>query len=95
MNEKIKTRLKEDFEKMWNNGEFQWNYHEETVAKHDDGNLSLWRVWNNFIEPALDSAIESARIQGRREVVSHIEYCIDEYCKAPLKELNQESSTDM
>ena len=53
---------KEKYDEMWNTGAFNWN-------ENRYGDLNPQRIWNVFIQPAIETAIkeERERIAGEVE----------------------------
>lgn len=72
---------REEFKKMWNDGEFQWNYPPTFGASREASReVSLWRVWNTFIVPKLE---ERDRIAREEVIKGEIEYWKGVFDKRP------------
>jgi hypothetical protein len=61
--------LRKEFIQKWDSGQFEWNHHEGD--KLGEKPNSLWRVWNEFIEPALTAERErsAAMVREAKEEV--------------------------
>lgn len=55
---------KQAFVEKWNTGQFERNHKEGD--KLGTNEISLWRVWNDFIEPVLTKAYEAGREEASR-----------------------------
>ena len=58
--------VEEEYIRMWDAGEFEWNHHEgDELGKKP---ISVMRIWNNFIAPTLTitkkEAFENGQIDG-------------------------------
>ena len=60
--EKSVEEIEEDYVKMWDSGQFEWNHHEgDEIGKKP---ISPYRIWTTFIRPLLE-----AELQKQEEMV--------------------------
>lgn len=64
--EKLIEKYNALYKESWNSGKFQYNYSKNKTKQNKE--VSLWRVWNVFIEPIFKDIYEVAYKEGARDV---------------------------
>lgn len=61
--------IEKEFVRMWDNGEFMWNYHkgDEIGSKE----INPWRIWTTFIKPTLTA--ERAKAEKLWDLLDEID----------------------
>lgn len=68
-------RLEKEFVRMWDKGEFMWNYHEGDVVGSKE--INPWRIWTVFIKPTLTSLTEAHKVERQAIIDTAWEYMIE------------------